>query len=367
MKKILSLGLALVMALSTLLAFGTASAAAPGTFNLTLSGTQHGAAAQTALNDINATRAKKDYPAITADAALTAVAEQRAAEVLLLSDSTDTLRPDGSAVSTLVSGYGSTSSTQFHSLSGVSALSTYLYDLGTDEYQNAKSIGLSLFEYDGTFVYYAVVSVNPAQAPTTLTDRADAKTVSIATANTEYARIDYDSGYHNVCYNLSTSFYGKGVYSKRITLPNEMVTYTSSNPKVLKAKGSVGYPKSNGSYTLSACVGDTLVASREESFNALNNILPTVKAVKSAKKKTMKVTWYANITDATGYQIQYSTNKKFKKAKTVTVVGKNKTSRTIKKLKSKKVYYVRIRAYIDQGDNEVLSTKWTKAKKIKIK
>lgn len=47
---------------------------------------------------------------------------------------------------------------------------------------------------------------------------------------------------------------------------------------------------------------------------------------------------------AAGYQIQVSTKKNFKGAKTITV-SKSKKSYTKKGLKAKKKYYVRIRAY----------------------
>lgn len=70
--------------------------------------------------------------------------------------------------------------------------------------------------------------------------------------------------------------------------------------------------------------------------------------LKSVKKKSMKVTW-KKVADAEGYQIQYSLNKKFKsgkKYKTVTkTVSAKKASVTIKKLKSKKKYYVRVRSF----------------------
>ena len=49
----------------------------------------------------------------------------------------------------------------------------------------------------------------------------------------------------------------------------------------------------------------------------------------------------------TGYQIQYSTSKKFtsKTSKTVKVTKPKTTSKTVKKLKAKKKYYVRVRSY----------------------
>ena len=75
------------------------------------------------------------------------------------------------------------------------------------------------------------------------------------------------------------------------------------------------------------------------------------------KKGKVKIS-FAKLQNAKSYEIQISTNKKFKKAKTYTV---NKTSKTIKKLKRKKTYYVRVRAV--SGNTK---SKWVK-KKIKTK
>ena len=68
----------------------------------------------------------------------------------------------------------------------------------------------------------------------------------------------------------------------------------------------------------------------------------------------------------TGYQIQYSRDKKFKKAtKVKTVKGYKKTSQKIRRLKSGKTYYVRVRTYMKTGGCTYYS-KWSKVKKVKI-
>ena len=90
--------------------------------------------------------------------------------------------------------------------------------------------------------------------------------------------------------------------------------------------------------------------------------------VASAKagKKSVKVTW-KKVKGIKGYQIQYSTNKKFKKGnKTITVKSTKSTSATIKKLKSKKIYYVRMRTYKVVNGKKVYSA-WSKAKSVKVK
>jgi len=68
-----------------------------------------------------------------------------------------------------------------------------------------------------------------------------------------------------------------------------------------------------------------------------------IKSLKAGKKsKTAKVTW-KKCSTATGYEIQYASNSKFKKAKTITVSAK-KASTTLKNLTGKKCF-VRIRSY----------------------
>ena len=76
-----------------------------------------------------------------------------------------------------------------------------------------------------------------------------------------------------------------------------------------------------------------------------------------AKKGKIKVVFTA-MQNATKYQIQVATNKKFKKALKYTVT---KPTKTIKKLKRNKVYYVRVRAISGKT-----KSKWVK-KKIRTK
>ena len=87
----------------------------------------------------------------------------------------------------------------------------------------------------------------------------------------------------------------------------------------------------------------------------------------TAGKKQIKVTWKKQKTQTTGYEIQYSTNKKFKSGKKTTTIKKNKTtSTTIKKLKAKKKYYVRIRTYKTVSGKKIYSS-WSKVKNTTVK
>lgn len=88
------------------------------------------------------------------------------------------------------------------------------------------------------------------------------------------------------------------------------------------------------------------------------------KATRTKNNKKAKLT-LSKVSGVSGYQIAYSTNKKFKKKLTKTVNVK-KVKATIKKLKAKKKYYVRVRAYVTVGGKKVYG-KWSKAKVLKVK
>lgn len=103
-----------------------------------------------------------------------------------------------------------------------------------------------------------------------------------------------------------------------------------------------------------------------------NNVVPTTKEPKTTKvkslkkaKKSLKLTW-KRVKHVSGYQLQYSTSKKFKKAKKIIIKKAKTTSKTIKKLKAKKIYYVRMRTYIIINGKKNYS-KWSKVKKQKTK
>ena len=72
---------------------------------------------------------------------------------------------------------------------------------------------------------------------------------------------------------------------------------------------------------------------------------------------------WAPVSEANGYQVVYSTGKKFGRSKKKLVKG---TSVTISKLKKKKTYYVKLRAYKKAGTGKRFG-KYSAVKKIKIK
>lgn len=84
----------------------------------------------------------------------------------------------------------------------------------------------------------------------------------------------------------------------------------------------------------------------------------------SAKKKSMLVKWKVQKKEVTGYQIQYSRDKGFKKVRTVTIKKRSVASKKIGKLGDKKIYFVRMRSYKKCGGKTMYS-KWCSAKYFK--
>ncbi len=86
------------------------------------------------------------------------------------------------------------------------------------------------------------------------------------------------------------------------------------------------------------------------------------------KKKAFKVN-FKNCSNVSGYQVKYSTNKNMTSSKTVKV-SSSASSKTVKSLKSKKTYYVKVRTYKTvnvNGTNKTYYGKWSKAKSVKTK
>lgn len=84
---------------------------------------------------------------------------------------------------------------------------------------------------------------------------------------------------------------------------------------------------------------------------------------KSGRKAALK---WKKIKNVAGYQISYSTSKKFTNSKKLTMKS-SKTSNTISKLKKNKTYYFRMRAYKKNTDGSKLYGSYGSTKKVKIK
>lgn len=130
---------------------------------------------------------------------------------------------------------------------------------------------------------------------------------------------------------------------------------------------TVTYPDGNktvGKHTAKVVCKGNYKGEGEFTFTIVPKGTSISKLTRGWKSFTAK--WKKQSTQTSGYQIQYSLKKNFKSAKTVTV-KKNKTvSKKIKKLKSKKTYYVRVRTYKTVSGKKYYSS-WSKAKAVKTR
>ncbi len=105
------------------------------------------------------------------------------------------------------------------------------------------------------------------------------------------------------------------------------------------------------------------------SYSSITPKKTSVNGKIAAKSRGFTVKWKKVSKGITGYQVQYSTSKKFTN-KTTKTVSKSKTSLKVKKLKANKKYYVRVRTYKTyniNGENVKVYSGWSKVKTVKTK
>ena len=134
---------------------------------------------------------------------------------------------------------------------------------------------------------------------------------------------------------------------------------TGNHPYAVTTVKATLFAKGKATYVCPAC-GNTVVKSlKKKTFK--------ISSLKSTKKNTIVVKTKKQA-QIKGYQVQYSTSKKFTKktTKAVKVATKKGLKKTVKGLKSGKKYYVRVRAYKMNGKKTVYSA-WTAKKSVKVK
>lgn len=161
---------------------------------------------------------------------------------------------------------------------------------------------------------------------------------------------------------LSTSAYtynGK-VKTLGVKVSVNGTVLTKDNYSVSYGKGR----KNVGKYTVKVTLKNDYAGSKTVSFK----INPPKSAVKKLKKGKKSFTVYVKkqSKQTSGYQVQYSTSKKFKSPKTKSLTSYKKTSLKVKKLKKHKKYYVRVRTYKKVGKAKYYSS-WSSAKSVKTK
>lgn len=145
------------------------------------------------------------------------------------------------------------------------------------------------------------------------------------------------------------------------------ITYKTGNKKVatVNSKGKVTV-KGTGKATITVTAKATSKYSKCVKKITVYGVpkKPEMKKLTAGKKK-FTVQWKKD-KKADGYQVQYSTDKKFKKNVKSVNVSKKNTKTTVKKLKKGKTYRVRVRSYKKINGKKYYSG-WGKVKSVKVK
>lgn len=200
-------------------------------------------------------------------------------------------------------------------------------------------------------------NVNPGTATVTISAKGSNYTGSIV----KYYKITKKS-ISKFKASLSAKAY---VYNKKAKKPSVVVK--NGNTTLKKGRDyKVAY--ANNVKIGTATVKIIGIGNYNGSIKKAFNIIPKGTSISkfTRRSKGFKVKWKKQSNQTTGYQIQYSTGKSFKTAKTKTIKKAKTTSLTISRLKKKKVYYVRIRTYRKAGGKNYFSG-WSKVKKVKTK
>lgn len=271
-------------------------------------------------------------------------------------------------VKTLNIGYGITSLsnylfTDFTSLTDVSVPSSVTYmDYGVfSGCTSLKSISLPSMKYIQKYEFIGCTSLTSISVPSGVEMICDSafencpklESVSIPASVTfiGFRSFAEDNSLKDVYYSGSKSQWNKIKIDKgNDPLLNANIHFAIDEPNTT-------LPLNNGSATT--------VKNNTTKKTVKKTKYPTIKSIKG-KKKSIVVSW-TTVSGASGYHIQFSTNKNFtKKYYNGMINSPTAYQSTLKKLKSKKKYYVRIRSFKKVKGKYVYS-KWSKVKSVKTK
>ena len=165
-------------------------------------------------------------------------------------------------------------------------------------------------------------------------------------------------------FKLSTTTY---TYNGKVKTPS--ITVKDSAGKTLKKNTDYTVTYASGRKNVGTYKVTIKMIGKYSGTKTLNfkiNPAKTTVSKLTAGKKSITVAITKKSTQVTGYQIQYSTSKKFTNAKTKTISNYMTTKYTLKSLSAKKTYYVRVRTYKKVGSTTYYSG-WSTYKYVKTK
>lgn len=223
-----------------------------------------------------------------------------------------------------------------------------------------------------------------------VTVKYDNKLLSVGKDYTLYYTDNINAGTAHVRITGINNFIG--CVTKSFTIKKASYTPTVSsvkcvydgNPHYISVKGvksgsTIKYRTSSTSYSTvkvsRTSVGKTTVyySITNPNYSAVSGsrtitVLPRSTSLSgiSAGSGRFTAKWYRRTAQTTGYQLQYSTGSGFSSPHTVTIKGTSTLSRTIKNLRHKKRYYVRVRTYKTVGGKNYYSS-WSGTKSVVTK
>ncbi len=171
--------------------------------------------------------------------------------------------------------------------------------------------------------------------------------------------------YYPKTIKLSATTY---TYNNKTKTPSVTVKDSKGNTLKKDVDYTVTYPKkrkSIGKYTVTVTFKGNYSGTKKLTFEIVPAKVTLSKL--TAGSKNLTATW-KNVSGVTGYEVVYSTSKKFTKKTTKTVTIKKAKSKktTIKKLKKGKKYYVKVRAYKTVSGKKIYGA-YSSVKNVKVK
>lgn len=169
---------------------------------------------------------------------------------------------------------------------------------------------------------------------------------SATTATVSWGKVDKVSGYEILKYDVNKNSFVHAVYASADSTSYQFTKLQNSalHSYVVKAYKTIDGDKYFG-----------------EQSDAVSVFIKPAKAQLTSvtmKNSTLNVEWKK--LDCAGYEIIYTTDRKFKKGlKTVKIKNSNTTKKAIKKLKKGKKYYVKVRAYAVNNGEKLYGSKST--------
>lgn len=169
---------------------------------------------------------------------------------------------------------------------------------------------------------------------------------SATTATVSWGKVDKVSGYEILKYDVNKNSFVHAVYASADSTSYQFTKLQNSalHSYIVKAYKTIDGDKYFG-----------------EQSDAVSVFIKPAKAQLTSvtlKNSTLNVEWKK--LDCTGYEIIYTTDRKFKKGlKTAKIKNSNTTKKAIKKLKKGKKYYVKVRAYAVNNGEKLYGSKST--------